>query len=168
MLKTVFFTPAEYRAQEDARILALSDWEAKNPPGKWTPEKSALSASFFPPGSMWFCPWNHDPQDEGAAEKRARILARPASDWDIGSERRPHLSRHYWQDWADKRPPICVVCPGGGHWMPDSVSSNGDGWTVTGEPANLTAHPSIWVNQGRGPPREYHGWLQNGVFSHPV
>lgn len=78
----------------------------------------------------------------------------------------PHmLSIHYWRDWALIRPPLMVICPGGGHWCPDQKSSNGDGWTVTGEAPAITAHPSIWVNQGRGAPREYHGWLKDGVFS---
>lgn len=84
-----------------------------------------------------------------------------------------HFSIHYWRDWARIRPPIAVVCPGGGHWCVDQISNNGTGWTVTGEAPNLVCSPSIWTGQGQGAPREYHGWLGNGGapaghFSGPV
>lgn len=163
-----FFTPDEYRTQEDARHAAVKAWRTANPQPEdapsWPEELKALNASFFPPGSMWFCPWYHDPSKPEAVAKVddliARMKAEPDKHW--------HLSIHYLQDWARIRPPIMVVCPGGGHWCPDQGSSNGTGWTVTGEVPNITASPSIWVSQGEGAPREYHGWLQNGAFSGPV
>jgi hypothetical protein len=51
---------------------------------------------------------------------------------------------------------VCLP-PNGGHdyWDVDGPSSNGNGWTRTGEPPNVTANPSILT------PR-YHGFLRNG------
>lgn len=50
----------------------------------------------------------------------------------------------------------------GGDWDVDSKSSNGDGWTRTGEPPNVTAHPSIGAGKGEKDGYKYHGWLRNG------
>ncbi|MFA6046657.1 MAG: hypothetical protein WC718_16855 [Phycisphaerales bacterium] len=72
------------------------------------------------------------------------------------------LSAEYQRDWLGKRPPICVVLPGG-HWfnVDSQASGAGDkhGWTVTGEAPNITVHPSINCVG------TYHGWLRNGVLS---
>jgi hypothetical protein len=73
-----------------------------------------------------------------------------------------HLaSDEYRRDWAEKRAPIAVCLPGGSWWPIDAKcsGSDGPGWTITGEPPNLTAHPSINAEGS------YHGWLQNGVLS---
>ena len=43
----------------------------------------------------------------------------------------------------------------GGDWAIDGPSSNGNGWTRTGEPPNITANPSILAGK-------YHGWLRDG------
>jgi len=43
----------------------------------------------------------------------------------------------------------------GGDWLIDGPSTNGNGWTRTGTPPNLTVNPSILANT-------YHGWLKNG------
>jgi hypothetical protein len=55
---------------------------------------------------------------------------------------------------------LVVVCPGGYQWWIDGPASNGPGWTRTGEPPLITCSPSIQTPN-------YHGWLQNGVFSDP-
>lgn len=168
MLQCKLLTPEEFKASEDARIAALAEW-AKTHGDGWTPEKSALSRSFRPPGTMWFCSWYHDPNDPDDQAVRAHQITRPPEEFQPGAARQAFLSQHYFRDWADKRPPICVVCPGGLEWIPDQCSNNGDGWTVTGEAPLITCSPSIWVGQGKGAAAgEYHGWLQNGVFSAPV
>ena len=41
----------------------------------------------------------------------------------------------------------------------DGRLPDGAGWTITGEPPHLTAHPSINVIGA------YHGWLKDGVLS---
>lgn len=96
-------------------------------------------AEYFGPGAMWFCPWYYDPKDPSDAIKG-------------------FCSIHYMQDWSTKRPPIMVICPDGSHWCPDQKSSNGTGWTVTGEAPNITCNPSIVV-------KNYHGYLRDGVFT---
>lgn len=79
------------------------------------------------------------------------------NDWYLGFER-PFLSPHYYRDWFGKRPPIEVVCPNGDVWCIDRMSSNGDGWQVTGEWPNITCAPSIVAGS-------YHGYLRNGEFT---
>lgn len=88
-------------------------------------------------GDMWFAPeW----------------LNRPARDY---------LSPEYFLNNAH-RPPIVVMFPGGVAFCIDRKSSDGTGWTVTGEPPNITVSPSI---DHRG---KWHGFLQNGVISDDV
>lgn len=158
-----FFTPEEYRATEDARIAELDAYRERTGVKYWDDEMRAINARHFPVGSMWLCPWYHDPSNPEHLERIAPAIAA----LERGDPNR-FLSIHYWRDWARIRPPIMVICPGGGHWCPDQGSSNGTGWTVTGEAPLITASPSIWVSQGQGPPREYHGFLQNGVFTPPL
>lgn len=94
------------------------------------------------PGMMWFCPWYFDPTDPKDQERFGKSGM---------------LSPHYWRDWAKVRAPVCVICPGGGQWCVDQLSSNGDGWRVTGTPPLLSCTPSIVVPG-------YHGFLGiNGV-----
>lgn len=171
MTQCRLFQPDEFRAQEDRRRAAVDAWRAEHPDADlahaWPDELTALSESFFPTGSMWFCPWYHDPADPEDLAKVAAELARPADYWQPTNPNR-FLSIHYWRDWARIRPPLIIVGPGGGHFCPDQASSNGTGWTVTGEAPNITVSPSIWLSQGKGAPREYHGFLNAGVFSGPV
>lgn len=108
-------------------------------------ELERLKPNGLEPGMAWYCPWLYDPAAPEPGLKSER-------------EKWGYLSRFYWADWSDKRPPICVVCPNGQHWLIDSKSSNGDGWKITGEPPLITASPSILVPG-------YHGFLQNGVFT---
>ena len=74
------------------------------------------------------------------------------------------LSDEYVAERMSKRRPLVVVLPsrsGRGAWLCVDCAYDGSdhGWQVTGEPPNITVHPSI--NLGA----IYHGWLQNGVIS---
>lgn len=106
----------------------------------------------FVPGMAWFMDWYFDPT--GERERTGKnVMFKLADRGKLG-----HLSIHYWRDWSDKRPPICVVCPNGEWWEIDRKSSNGDGWVVTGDLPNITCSPSIVVHG-------YHGFLRNGEFT---
>lgn len=109
-------------------------------------------AAGFTPGMGWFTPWVFDPQ--GNKGRRMMIAGPQAANVSF-------LSVHYWRDWADRRPPICVVGPNGQEWEIDRKSSNGDGWVVTGEWPRLTCAPSIVLDG-------YHGFLRDGVFTDDV
>ncbi len=105
----------------------------------------------FTPGMGWVMPWYWDPT--GERERIGKhVMITQARRGELG-----FLSVHYWRDWADKRPPICIVGPNGETWEIDRKSKNGDGWKVTGEWPNLTCTPSIVVEG-------YHGILTNGEF----
>lgn len=122
----------------------------------------------FMPGMAWSQPWYFDPLGEYAAwlaespmhggfRREPMITERPTNlDAKEGSPGN-FLSPHYWRDWADKRAPIAVICPNGCEWEIDRWSSNGTGWTVTGDLPNITCSPSIICG-------DYHGWLRNGEF----
>jgi len=120
------------------------------------PAPDCYPANFYAPGSMWFCPWYHDPEspeDIGFLEGRLKQAEQ--------NGKNSFLSVHYLRDWARKRPPITVMCPNGREWLIDQVSSNGTGWTVTGEAPLITAMPSIVVPG-------YHGWLKDGIFTDDI
>lgn len=102
----------------------------------------------FQPGWGWFERCYFDPENPKVDAKGVYPCA----------PRNPFLSIHYWNDWSTKRPPICVVLPNGEHWEMDRKSSNGTGWTVTGDWPNLTCSPSIAA-------KGYHGFLQGGAFT---
>ena len=106
------------------------------------------------PGSCWYMPWVSDPDEvtPGEIEENLELYRQG---------KRGPLSLHYWQDWALIRPPICVVCPNGRHWMVDANSTNGNGWKVEGKIEKLTCSPSIVVPG-------YHGYLQNGEFTDDI
>jgi hypothetical protein len=104
------------------------------------------------PGMAWEMDWIFDPTGlRQASGKNVMIKSRDAPNAE-------HLSVYYWRDWADKRPPLCLVCPNGEIWEPDRVSSNGPGWQVAGIYPHITCRPSIVVTG-------YHGWLTDGQFS---
>lgn len=89
-------------------------------------------------GDMWPAPWLDDQPDKKSA-------------W---------ISPEFRRDHQGKRPPMVVVLPGYGEWcIDDKMSSTGSGWTVTGEPPNVTLSPSVNAVGA------YHGWIQNGVIS---
>jgi hypothetical protein len=74
------------------------------------------------------------------------------------------LSLEYERDWRGKRNPVNVMLPNKAVWCVDQHATDDDkpttrhGWTVTGEPPNLTANPSIIAG-------DYHGWLRNGELT---
>lgn len=68
------------------------------------------------------------------------------------------LSKFYLETGIQKRDPVCIVLPGGGHWIIDQKSSNGQGWKVEGEEGKWTVTPSIATDN-------YHGHLTNGVLT---
>lgn len=106
----------------------------------------------FTPGMGWYQPYYFDPTGE-RERLGEHVMFKAEHKGKLG-----FLSIHYWNDWSDKRSPLCVVCPNGEQWEVDRKSSNGDGWKVTGEWPNITCFPSIVV-------RGYHGWLKDGEFS---
>ncbi len=123
----------------------LSEWAVANGYYRNDPK-------VFTPGMGWYLPWYFDPS--GERERRGEhVMLKQSQKGHLG-----FLSIHYWNDWADKRPPICVVCPNGETWEIDRKSSNGDGWKVSGEWPNISCTPSIVVPG-------YHGWL--GVNGYP-
>lgn len=150
------------------RVLTLEE--------RWQMNEDAMARGFyrddrriFLPGMAWYKPYWFDPKGEWAAfcdahpernlARDPMIEGRPENPDKKGSIRSGNfLSPHYWRDWADKRAPICVVCPNGEQWEPDRWSSNGTGWTVTGDLPNVTCSPSI-VAEG------YHGFLRAGEFT---
>lgn len=137
------------------RVLSFNEYEAM--------QDDAVARGFyrndrrvFLPGMAWFEPWywDHDGSWRAAHGGDRHVMFKERPD----PNKKSFLSLHFWRDWADKRPPICVVCPNGETWEIDRRSSNGDGWTVTGELPNITCAPSIVVTG-------YHGFLRNGEFT---
>lgn len=159
MMQLRFLNAEEFRKADDDRVaLARSRgndpaWLAANPPpAGYKPYGWASLHEITGPGVGWYVPWYYDPDDVKDTPRREKYLEMIAK-----GEKMNFLSVHYWQDWADKRPPICVLCPNGQEWCIDQVSSNGEGWKVTGEPPLLSCSPSIVVPG-------YHGFLGiNGV-----
>ncbi len=146
------------------RVLTLDERLAMNKEARakgWYTEDRRM----FTPGMAWYQPFYFDPtgewaawverhkHDPGMSYRAEPMVKRPAD-----PNARGFLSPHYWRDWSTKRPPICVVCPNGEQWEIDRWSSNGTGWTVTGELPNITCAPSIVVTG-------YHGFLRNGEFT---
>lgn len=137
------------------RILSGAEFNARNDAamarGLWNTDRHE-----FPPGTAWYQPWYVDPLGEDGDP----MLTSPPDDSD-----RSLFSPHYWRSWADRRPPICVVCPNGELWEIDRRSSNGTGWVVTGDLSgdapSLTCSPSIVVHG-------YHGFLRDGLFTADV
>lgn len=111
----------------------------------------------FLPGMMWSCWWYHSPDRDEDDKQKMTYLKQKIADGTFTRES-SIFSIHYWRDWSHIRPPLCVVCPDGSHWIVDQRSSNGDGWIVTGDAPNITCTPSILVPG-------YHGFLQQGKFS---
>lgn len=129
MRLTTLLTWQEYKAKNDEAV-ARNFW--------------CNDLRIFLPGMGWMNAWYFDPKGECP-----NMMCKKGDSF---------LSIHYWRDWAHKRPPIEVVCPNGGVWCIDCKSSNGDGWTVTGEWPNITCTPSIVA-------ADYHGFLRDGEFT---
>lgn len=133
------------------RILTLAEFNAMNDEAiakGWYRNDRRM----FTPGMAWYCPWYFTP--DSWTEK----MSWGHRDGPYCERGDPFLSIHYWQTWADKRPPIEVVLPNSETWEIDRKSSNGSGWTVTGELPNITCAPSIAA-------RGYHGFLRDGAFT---
>ena len=97
-----------------------------------------------------------------------------ADEWQVFNRRHydtpsgdPEPGDIFWTTWGgqskdrqkwEEAPHLYGVCPDGRHWDMDGPSTNGNGWTRSGEPPLITASPSIDTGT-------YHGFLQNGVFS---
>jgi hypothetical protein len=150
----------EYRVAEDARMILAKQREADP---EWMKVNNAKYGwatldEITGPCVMWFAYWLYDPLDPQHKARRDKALEALAKGDAYFAGRHYYLSKFYWRDWSDKRPPICVLCPNGKEWCVDANSSNGDGWIVTGEPPAITCHPSIEV-------LGYHGFLTSGVFS---
>lgn len=149
-----FLDREQHRAVEAARMALAMEREKDQ---AWL---AANSASYgwarldevVAPCAMWHVRWIFDPEING--DRRARVLAQIAA----GTFSNGYLSKFYWQEWSDKRPPICVLCPNGVEWIVDAKSSNGEGWQVTGDVPRITCVPSIDV-------RGYHGFLRDGIFT---
>ncbi len=109
-----------------------------------SPEYLKLAVEQEPVGSIFYCPWYWD-HTQGKM---------PWTD-------KKYLSKHY-ATISDQRDPIMVVTPGG-PWCPDSKSSSGTGWIVTGKMPTFTARPSIGIGQNGGG-YKYHGFLTEGVL----
>lgn len=134
----------------------------------------------FIPGMAWYQPWYYDPHGELAAWRLANpdrkdfrpkpmILVPPTNPDNREGEPGNFLSPHYWRDWASRRAPIEVVAPNGSTWEIDRWSSNGTGWTVTGELPDITCSPSIVLDAYPQYGIEaYHGFLRNGEFTDPL
>lgn len=73
------------------------------------------------------------------------------------------LSDEYESLRASTRLPLLVKLPYGGDFCVDSaVTGESRGWTVTGDPPNITVSPSInCVNL-------YHGWIRDGELTDDV
>jgi hypothetical protein len=152
MLECKLLSEQEFREADDAR-LALAKQRGEDPAWLTTNKYGwARMDEVIAVGSMWYCRWYYDPH--GTDKEIKRIAMRRMAE----GKSPGYLSRYYWQDWSDKRPPLCVLCPNGREWMIDAKSNNGDGWVVTGEAPALVVHPSIDVPG-------YHGWL--GSNGHP-
>lgn len=87
------------------------------------------------PGAMWWADWYGD-DSRSEASKGAGLSG-------------PHL---------------IVRLPGNWDWDIDGPSSNGAGWTRTGEAPNVTARPSIGVPEPRGGGWRYHAFLTDGIL----
>src|SRR6185503_3493428 len=154
--KCRLLSPAEFRQADDER-LALARRRDADP--EWMKAHKygwATLAEITGPAVMWFAPWLHDPKNGDDTADRVAALLR------INKGEKPgYLSKFYWLSWSTIRAPIVVLCPNGREWCVDAMSSNGDGWTVSGDPPTITCTPSIAVPV-------YHGFLQNGVFTDDV
>jgi len=70
------------------------------------------------------------------------------------------LSDEYVAQRMASRPPVAVYTPDGWLFVVDGNATSGaGGWTVSGEPPNLTVTPSINIVGC------YHGWITNGVLT---
>jgi hypothetical protein len=70
------------------------------------------------------------------------------------------LERHRGPDGRS----LILQLPDGRPWHVDGPSTNGHGWTRTGDAPRITARPSI-LTHGTPERPGYHGWLTDGVLT---
>jgi hypothetical protein len=112
--------------------------------------------TWFTPGLAWY---NH-------AFCNPLNKKRTAAQKERGLRGDSFLSVNYWRDWAEIRPPIVIVVPGGDHWCPDFKSSND--WVVTGDLISFPPKPGDTVNFTVTPSAKmpgYDGQLVNGELT---
>lgn len=88
------------------------------------------------PGHWWYCTW------------LKMVAGRPPE----------FLSSNYVKNDMKHRDPVCIVLPGGDHWIIDQKAFNGGGWVITGGEGKWTASPSIMTEA-------YHGYLKDGILT---
>lgn len=102
------------------------------------------------------------------SQPKPQVVAEPGDMWhDLYADKL--LSRQYKEQHKGDRPPLFVCLPNKRVFCLDSKAENasdGGGWTVKGEPPNVTVEPSILVE--RGPRGGYHGYLRDGVLTDDV
>lgn len=64
-----------------------------------------------------------------------------------------------WRTLDTKGRGVLCVLPNGENAFLDSR------WTISGDPANITAQPSINLHSQANPDHNWHGWLTNGRFT---
>lgn len=127
------------------------------------PVTDAMKADPLWPTKCEHCDYVFAPTDEWQLFREFVYLC------DLGIEftlRNAPAGAMYHAEWLDgrgkQRAPdgrnLIVKCPGGAEWWIDGGASNGPGWTRTGVPPLITCTPSIDTGN-------YHGFLQNGVFT---
>ena len=106
-----FLDAAAFRVAEDARMAlgkrrgADSAWLVANK----TDYGWASLSEVVAPCAMWYSSWYYDPADPDKSLRRDAAL-RAIADGTFGdASHNYYLSKMYWQQWSDKRPPICSV-----------------------------------------------------------
>jgi hypothetical protein len=101
----------------------------------------------------------------GPDNRELYVIEHPSEDTSVGT-----LTHHTGAMWRepkfdrDRREAWVIVLPNRcGCWWTTWDSPQGM-WRVTGEPPNITVHPSI--NAGDGPgPGNWHGWIKDGAMT---
>ena len=122
------------------------------------------------------CGYEFTPQDQYASTCHTLYKERDQDTGFLGTLRDAPVGAMWYADWMmhgipeERQGPgtfrgpdghcLMVQLPGDWEWAADGPASNGDGWTRTGEPPNVTASPSVWANAPKG----WHGWLRDGYL----
>lgn len=146
----------------------MSGHDASLPFGE---QAARISAEGYLEGFEDLAPPRDDPRWPTSCEQCGAALE-PETHWQVFHEliyrRTDNGSEHTLRDappgamyiatWFHEKNHLHVCLPPNGaldYWDVDGPSSNGNGWTRSGEPPNVTASPSILT------PR-YHGFLRAG------
>lgn len=162
-----FLDRETYARLEKQRLDEIHDWLRAYPNWmnnsvgpNWPTERSRISYDVVPPGSLWECWWEFNPDKKAQQLRRDRALKSIyEGSW---QDQNQTLSSQYWLNWSHKRPPVRVKTPNGVIWSIDFVASSGPGWTVSdcnrGDYGSITVSPSVCV-------KGYTGHLLMGQFS---